>query len=293
MKKTIFYSILFFGTAIMTHSLTAQEKIQVWPDGPAADNGLTGKTEIKGDVINLNAEALLYDYPVKDAKTCVLVCPGGGYHKLAYIHEGTMVAEMLNKKGIAAAVLHYRMPNGNCTIPIEDVRQSMRILRKRLPSETKIGIIGFSAGGHLASTALTHLDTASADYPLVRPDFGILVYPVITLGDLTHRGSRENLLGKNPSQALVDEYSNQLRVSRNTPPTLVFFTTEDKTVPVKNGLMFYQALIEKNVPAELHVYARGKHGFGMRTRNLPSDTWPETLHLWMKDMGFLKDSINR
>lgn len=288
MKKYFLNSIilLFFGS--MMHSAVAQEKISVWPKGPAEENGLAGKTEIVGTNINNNAEAVLYLYPVKDAKTCVLICPGGGYHKLSYINEGTGVAEMFNSKGVSAAVLHYRMPNGHTTIPITDVREAMKIVRKRLPADAKLGIIGFSAGGHLASTAITHLDTASADYPLVRPDFGILVYPVITMQDETHKGSRENLLGKDPSAAKIAEYSNQLRVTGKTPPTIIFFTTEDKTVPVINGVMFYEALLKNKVPAELHIYARGSHGFGMKKKDLPSDTWPETLNLWMKDMGLLK-----
>lgn len=266
----------------------AQEKILVWPNGPAVENGLQGKTVVQGDKISDNAEAVLNFYPVKDAKTCVLVCPGGGYHNLAYQHEGSMVAEMFNAAGVSAAVLHYRMPNGNCLIPITDVREAMKIVRAKMPSDAKVGIIGFSAGGHLASTAITHLDTSSADYARVRPDFGILVYPVITMTERTHAGSRKNLLGEKPSDALVAEYSNQFRVSPKTPPTILFFTTEDKTVPVMNGVWFYEALLKNNVPAELHIYAKGKHGFGMRKKDLPSDAWSETLKIWMKDMGFMK-----
>ena len=288
MKKIFLYSltILFLGS--MTRSALAQEKILVWPNGPAVENGLAGKTEIVGTNVSNNAEAVLYYYPVKDAKIGVLICPGGGYHNLSYINEGTKVAEMFNSKGISAAVLHYRMPNGNSTIPIGDVREAMKLVRKLLPAESQLGIIGFSAGGHLASTAITHLDTTSADYPLVRPNFGILVYPVITMDDNTHKGSRENLLGKNPTDAQVAAFSNQLRVTPKTPPTIIFFTTEDKTVPVINGVMFYQALLQNKVPAELHIYAKGKHGFGMKTTNLPSDTWPETVNLWMTEMGLLK-----
>jgi acetyl esterase/lipase len=288
MKKISSFLLMTLLLGSMTHLAIAQEKIAVWPNGPAVENGMSGKTEIVGTNISNNAEALLYYYPVKDSKCCVLICPGGGYHNLSYINEGSMVAEMFNAKGISAAVLHYRMPNGNSTIPISDVREAMKIVRKRMPAETKLGIIGFSAGGHLASTAITHLDTTNVDYALVRPDFGILVYPVITMEEKTHKGSRENLLGKNPTDAQVAEFSNQLRVTKNTPPTIIFYTTEDKTVPVINGVLFYEALLNNKVPAELHIYAKGKHGFGMKIKNLPSDAWPETLNVWMKDMGFLK-----
>jgi acetyl esterase/lipase len=237
--------------------------------------------------------------------TAVVVCPGGGYGGLAVRHEGTEVAKWLNAHGVAAFVLKYRLgPRYHHPAPLQDAQRALRTVRARAAEwkvgPGRVGIWGFSAGGHLASTAATHFDAgkADADDPIeragCRPDFLILAYPVITLKPpYYHKGSRDNLLGNNPSDELVNSLCNDEQVTAQTPPTFLFHTSEDTAVPPENSLLFYAALRRHKVPAELHVYEKGRHGVGLANGlGSPNDpvltTWKERLADWMKGRGLLK-----
>jgi len=228
----------------------------------------------------------------------VIICPGGGYWILAYDLEGTDIARYLNSIGVAAVVLKYRLPTyGNCEIPhkapLMDAQRAMRLVRfnaqKWNIDPAKIGIMGFSAGGHLASTLGTHFDfgnpaaTDSVERISCRPDFMILMYPVITFTDPSmHTGSREALLGKEPDKELVKYYSNELQVKEDTPPAFFVHADDDKGVPVENSLLMYRALREKKIPAELHILSEGDHGFGLEVKNNHVNSWTNSLKLWLE-----------
>ena len=232
--------------------------------------------------------------------TAVIVCPGGGYTHLAFTHEGTDVAKWLNSLGITVFLLKYRLPSDETMIdktigPLQDAQQAILIARSRAAEwgidSGRIGILGFSAGGHLASTAGTHFRHVVIPDPggtSVRPDFMVLLYPVISFDDSTgHRGSRDNLIGMHPSAAAILEYSNQLQVTDGTPPTFLVHAEDDKTVPVINSIVFYEALMRHHVPSEMHIFPKGGHGFGMHNPT-STDQWPDRLKEWMEAMGWLR-----
>jgi len=231
----------------------------------------------------------------------VVVCPGGGYGGLAYDWEGTDFAGWLNSQGIAAVVLRYRMPvDGDVAhqkwlVPLLDAQRALRLTRAHAAewgiNPAKVGIMGFSAGGHLASTAGTHFDAGDpqaadpVDRLGSRPDFMILVYPVISMmPPTTHGGSRFNLLGENPAEELVRRYSNELQVTAETPPTFLIHAGDDDAVPVANSLLFYQALLDHHVPAELHVYPHGGHGFSMAFGKGHLQDWTQACAHWLKEL---------
>jgi acetyl esterase/lipase len=231
--------------------------------------------------------------------TSVIICPGGGYARLAIGHEGYDVAKRLNEMGVAAFVLKYRLPNDQTQpdksiAPLLDAQQALRLVREQAPkyglNPERIGLMGFSAGGHLASTAGTHFAKPVGDNPgatSVRPAFLILMYPVISFSDsLMHKGSRDNLLGQTAAPDQIKLYSNELQVSAQTPPTFLVHAEDDKTVPVQNSIVFYQALRRHNVPAEMHLYPQGGHGFGMNNKTT-KDQWTERLQNWMDANGWL------
>jgi acetyl esterase/lipase len=231
--------------------------------------------------------------------TAVIVCPGGGYQFLALDHEGRQPAEWLNRRGVAAFVLRYRIaPRYRHPAPLDDVQRAIRTVRARAKewgvATDRVGVWGFSAGGHLASTAATHFDSGwpdSAD-PVdrigCRPDFAILCYPVITFqAPFAHAGSRSNLLGKDPPDKLVAQLSNDQQVTSHTPPTFLFHTGADSDVPPENSILFYQALRKAKVPAELHVYEKGRHGVGLAPHDPVLSTWAARLEDWMKGRGLL------
>jgi acetyl esterase/lipase len=225
--------------------------------------------------------------------TAVLICPGGAYAFLAIDHEGYAVAKKFNEIGIAAFVLKYRLPNDQIMPdksigPLQDAQRALQIIRKRAGewniNPSKVGIMGFSAGGHLASTAGTHFNNAVIDNPdniSLRPDFMMLIYPVITMGELTHKGSKLNLLGAEPNQQQIELYSNEKHVTADTPPTFIMQAEDDKTVPVQNGLMFYEALLKAGAKAEMHLYQSGGHGFGLNNKST-NDYWFDRLKNWLQ-----------
>ncbi len=284
---TLLFTIIFFMQ--MIH---AQEKILLYPDGPVDSNGITEDEQfLRKDFMVKISEPRMYVYPAsKDNNTgaAVLICPGGGYTGVSVIKEGEEIAQWFNKIGVSAFVLYYRMPNGHHAIPLKDALTAMEIIHQRAKeweiNRNKIGIMGFSAGGHLAATAGTQFTSKTN-----RPDFLILGYPVVTMKvDVTHKGSRNNLLGKTPEEALVQLYSNELQVTKNTPPTFIFHAQDDKTVPVLNSQLFADALKSKQVPFEIYLFPEGGHGIGMRPTNLEADKWPEMLQNWMKKQKLIQ-----
>jgi len=230
----------------------------------------------------------------------VVVCPGGGYARLASDHEGKQVAEWLNSFGVSAFVLQYRLgPRYRHPVPLQDAQRAIRLVRSRAAEwgvdPARVGILGFSAGGHLASTAATHFDDGRPDAPDPverhgsRPDFAVLAYPVISLVDPpAHSGSRRNLLGDPPDPALVELLSNEKQVTPRTPPTFLFHTADDAVVPVANALLFYEALLKAKVPGELHVFPHGKHGVGLAADDPVLSAWPRLCAAWMSSLGLLK-----
>lgn len=230
----------------------------------------------------------------------MLIFPGGGYGKLAYDWEGTDIAKWLNSKGIAAFVVKYRLPDSRSLIdphevPLIDAQRALRIVRgtheKWHLDPDSIGIIGFSAGGHLASTLGTHFDqkiyepSDSLDSLSARPDFMVLMYPVITFTSAAvHQGSREALLGNNPDPEMLNHYSTELQIGHETPPTLLVHATDDTGVPVENSLLFYKGLKEKGVPATLHIYAKGGHGFSLATGDGYLHSWTDRVISWLQEL---------
>ena len=240
--------------------------------------------------------------PSKDKTngTGVIICPGGGYTHLAMAHEGILVAQKLNEMGVAAFVLKYRLPSDETMInkeigPLQDAQRAIQLVRQHAGDwgvkTNRIGIMGFSAGGHLASTAGTHFTNIVIDNKnniSLRPDFMILLYPVISFSDtIGHTASRENLIGRHPGQELIKEYSNELHVTAGTPPAFLVHAGDDHTVPVANSLHFYEALQHHEIPAEMHIYPSGGHGFGMNN-SATKDAWMDRLQNWLDTNGWLK-----
>ncbi len=237
--------------------------------------------------------------PSAPARTGVIVCPGGGYGALAENHEGRQVANWLNSIGVAAFVLKYRLgPRYHHPVELGDAQRAIRLVRTRAAeyglAPDRIGIIGFSAGGHLASTAGTHFDAGQPDAPDPidragsRPDFMILGYPVISFTTpYAHLGSLHNLLGEHPDPQLVQNLSNELQVTPQTPPTFLFSTNEDTVVPSENSVLFYLALRKNKVPAELHIFERGPHGVGLALGDPTLSMWPPLLANWFRQRGLL------
>lgn len=263
----------------------------LWPGGAPGALG-TG---------NADKPAVGIFLPPKDKATgaAVVVCPGGGYQNLALAHEGRQIAEYLNGLGVAAFVLRYRLaPTYHHPAPLTDAQRAIRYVRSRAAElgikSDRVGIWGFSAGGHLASTAGTHFDTGnpSAPDPIdrenCRPDFLILSYPVIQFGSpYTHKGSQANLIGKDPDPALVELLSNEKQVTAQTPPTFLFHTNADTGVPAENSVSFYLALRKAGVPAEMHIYEPGRHGVGLAPQDPVLSTWGARLADWLKGRGIL------
>jgi len=279
------------ATAMFAQPINMAKPELLWPDGAPGALG-TADTD----------KPSLTPYLVPEGRgtgTAVVVCPGGGYAHLASDHEGVQVAQWLNSLGVSAFVLQYRLgPRYHHPIELGDAQRAIRTVRSKaaeyrvLPD--RVGIMGFSAGGHLASTAATHFDTGKTDArdPIdrvsSRPDFAVLVYPVITLTEpYTHHGSRDNLLGPDPDPKLVASLSNELQVTANTPPTFLYHTSTDTVVPPENSVLFYLALRKAGVPAEMHIYAQGPHGVGLGATDEALSSWPARLADWLRVRGLL------
>ena len=272
-------------------TLGAQRTESLWPAGAP---GALGQEDRDKPSITIRLAK-----PSKATGAAVLVFPGGGYHHLAMDHEGIQIADWLNNLGISAFILKYRLgPVYHHPIELNDAQRAIRIVRSRAKEfgidVNRIGVWGFSAGGHLASTTGTHFDegNAGASDPIERvssrPDFLILAYPVISFTEYVHKGSRTNLLGENYDPALAELLSNEKQVTARTPPTFLFHTDDDATVPVENSVMFFAALKKAKVPAEMHIYEHGKHGVGLAQSDPVLSTWSSRLKDWLAANGMLK-----
>lgn len=298
--------IVLTGLAMLTEAKGQEWNLPLYTREIPYDNGTVIKELIERKeitVVSKISEPRISVYlpsPRNATGQAVIICPGGGYWVLAYDLEGTDIARYLNTLGVAAIVLKYRLPvYGNVSephrVPLSDAQRAMRLVRYMAPQwhidSNQIGIMGFSAGGHLASTLGTHFDygNSQATDPVeqisCRPDFMILMYPVITFTDPSmHKGSREALLGKDPDPELVKYYSNELQVTSDTPPAFFVHADDDTGVPVENSLLMYKALRANKVSAEMHILSSGGHGFGLGLNNSQAGGWTASLRNWLQSM---------
>jgi acetyl esterase/lipase len=263
----------------------------LWPTGVPESNGITIPEENKDDRISNVTIPSMTVYPAdasNNTGTAILICPGGGYIREAAGHEGRDIAQWFAANGITAAVLKYRLPNGHAFIPSKDAFQALQLLRSQASQwgiqPWKVGIAGFSAGGHLASTVGTLFKS-----PITRPDFMLLFYPVISMDSvLAHKGSRDNLLGQavqNPDS--ITTYSTQLQVTDQTPPTLLLLSDDDKTVTPLNSIAFYQALKQHKIPSSLYIFPEGGHGWGYRPSFRYHEAWKKLVLEWLRNRQFI------
>lgn len=267
--------------------LSAQNTLELplWPAGAPNSNGLTGAEEDLdgGRVANVvNPSITVYKASKPNGMT-IIMCPGGGYARLAMDHEGHDMAPWLNAQGITYVVLKYRMPNGHYEVPLSDAEQAIRLVRQHAAEwgvrPDRVGIMGASAGGHLAASLATLYGSNET-----RPDFQVLFYPVISMQPgITHGGSRQNLLGENPSQELEDKYTLEKQVNERTPQAFIMLSADDKTVPAANSIHYFEALLQHQVPATLHVYPTGGHGWGFRDAFAYKRQWTGELEKWLRE----------
>lgn len=290
---------------MITSSLPAQNFIMpLWPDGvPNSTTSDEKEIHAREEILRISKvqdPGIAVYLPSKRSATgqAVVICPGGGYRVLAYDWEGVDIARWFNSKGIAAIVLKYRLPDSKSILvrheaPLQDAQRAVRMVRHNAGSwnidSNRIGVMGFSAGGHLASTIGTIYDhhtidaVDSIDLVSARPDFLILVYPVISFRDsFTHSGSRNSLLGENPDPELIRFYSNELNVNPETPPSFLIHSGDDRSVPVENSIYFYQALKDNGVRAEMHIYPEGGHGFSLALGRGHLQGWTDRLYDWLR-----------
>ncbi len=304
MKKINLLLLLLFS--IVIDGMTQDYRLKLWPGEPPNKNTPPGEEKFYVDrgtsrYENISVAELFVYLPdeKKNTGAAVVICPGGGYRIEAIQHEGFMMAKYLKQNGIAGIVLKYRLPYGQPEIPLTDALQAIRYVRSKAEewriNPERVGIAGSSAGGHLASTAGTHYDlgsTGSAD-PVQRlssrPDFMLLLYPVISFDEeIGHMGTRQNLIGTTNDWKLASTYSNELHVDEKTPPAFLVLADDDKGVDPENSVRFYLALKKHNVPAEMHIFLQGGHGFGMNKINKPAEQWPDLFVQWMQSMKYIK-----
>jgi acetyl esterase/lipase len=285
-KRKHFSTVLAIALFILGNChLYAQQKFEfsLWPNGAPNTNGIVEQeSEARANRPTNITSPTLTVYVAKNSNgKAIVACPGGGYVHLAMDHEGHDMAAWFNAQGITYAVLKYRMPNEHHEVPLSDALQAIRLVREHAEEWNieKVGIMGSSAGGHLASTAATHYTDDS------RPDFQILFYPVISMDlSICHKGSRERLIGKTPTDELVQLYSNELQVSAQTPPAFIMHSSDDRVVPVENSLRYYQALVKNKVPASLHCYPTGGHGWGYNDNFKYKRQWTGELEKWLREL---------
>ncbi len=296
--------ILLVTLFFFTKSIAQNHTLPLWSVIPNHYESDEKENQKEGDMLwvtNVQVPDITVYLPAKKHATgqAVVICPGGGYHGLAYDWEGDDIARWYNSKGIAAVVLRYRLPISKSVVnkhevPLQDAQRAMRLVRHHAAdwniNKDEIGVMGFSAGGHLASTLGTHFDDETKlankdaiDLLSARPDFMVLIYPVISMREkTTHKGSKFALLGENPDQKLADYYSNELQIKENTPPTFLLHSTDDKSVPVENSLLFYKGLREKNIPnCEMHIYPEGGHGYSLAIGQGRLQGWTDRLYEWL------------
>jgi len=303
--KSIPAFILF--NILVINSNAQNTVLKLWPGGiPGSVKNETyseKSTVTNGEISHFEkvTDPVIYVFlpPAEKATgTAVLICPGGGYGGLAFSHEGFAIAKWLNDNGIAGIIMKYRLPSDlimkdKSVGPLQDAQEAMRIIRRHTSewkiNPRKIGVIGFSAGGHLASTLSTHYaekvyqptDTTSA-----RPDFSLLIYPVISFdASFTHSGTRNNLIGDNPSEEAVRHFSNELQITDNTPPAFLVHSADDKAVPIKNSIVYFEGLQKYSIPSELHIFQKGGHGYGLSVDKGTQSAWPVLCIRWLKELG--------
>lgn len=280
MKKLLSISLLFFSATLFAQKPI---EIKVWPNGAPNSNGITTaeKQIDESRVSDVTVPTLTIYRAAKPNGMAIVACPGGGYVRLATAHEGHDMAAWFNAQGITYAVLKYRMPNTHHDVPLSDALQAIRIMKQHADEWkfNKVGIMGSSAGGHLASTAATHFTEDS------RADFQILFYPVVSMINPTHQGSKDNLLGKTPSEEMLNLYSNERQVTPQTPPAFIMHSSDDKAVPVSNSVDYYTALVKNGVPASLHIYPIGGHGWGFRDNFIYKRQWTGELEKWLREIN--------
>jgi acetyl esterase/lipase len=301
MKKILALATIVF----LSSPIIAQEFIPLWPRGRKADwNGKVVTDSLHNQRFFRVGIPGIYAFPVpkeSNKGTTVLICPGGGYDHITYLYNGFNFAAWFNAHGINAFVLLYRLPNQTDlkvreAATLSDAQRAMRILRADASQWNldinKIGVMGISAGGHVATALGTHTeDVASINDSLDRfsfhPDFMILLSPVVTMGKHAHAGSKRNFLGADTTKAMIEKYSNELQVTANTPPVFMVHAQNDSTVNVRNSLLFYNALIEKNVQASIHIFPQGGHGIGLTDNPGSTDLWLDLLDRWLNEKGFV------
>lgn len=283
--------------------------LKLWPDGipgSKTDPSYVEKiTTTDGRIIRCEKVVtpdltVFLPAPEKANGAAVLICPGGGYGVLAFDHEGNAIAKWLNDNGIAGIILKYRLPSDQIMIdksigPLQDAQEAMRVIRRNAVSwkinPDRVGVIGFSAGGHLASTLSTHYAEKVYDVKdntSARPDFSLLIYPVVSMDTLiTHRGSRNNLIGLKPSEEQVRRFSNELQITADTPPAFLVHSSDDNAVPVMNSIGYYKGLQKNKIPVELHIFQKGGHGYGLSPNGGTESSWPGLCIKWLKAMGLI------
>lgn len=297
--------IITFIFLCCIHPLQAQDFIPLWPEGKKPNsNGKIITDSIYNDRIWRVSKPGMYAFIVPKQEnngTAVLICPGGGYERLSYLYNGFNLAKWYNSIGVSAFVLIYRLPHQQDLqqrqlAPLQDAQRAMRIIRVNAArwniKADKIGIMGTSAGGHLASTAGTHFEDVSAikdslDAVDYRANFMVLLSPVISMGKYAHAGSKRHLIGQDTTKAMIDKYSNELQVTLATPPTFIVHALNDSTVKVQNSLMFHAALIDKKVNASIHIFPQGGHGIRVDDNPGSTDLWLILLELWLNEMTFI------
>ena len=308
MKTKILFVLIFLINVLIVRSQTVTLKL--WPEGiPGSISDPSyiekiittdGRITRCNNVVTPDLTVFL-PAPEKANGAAVMICPGGGYGTLAFDHEGNAIAKWLNDNGVAGIILKYRLPSDQIMKdksvgPLQDAQEAMRVIRRHASEwkidPEKVGVIGFSAGGHLASTISTHYaenvydvkDNTSA-----RPDFSLLIYPVISMDTLiTHRGSRNNLLGLKPGDDLVKRFSNELQITAGTPPAFLVHSSDDNAVPVMNSINYYKGLQKNKIPAELHIFQKGGHGYGLAPNGGTESAWSGLCLKWLMQMGFLE-----
>jgi acetyl esterase/lipase len=306
MKIQISLATVLFMNMFMFNCFSQPVTVKLWPDGiPGSKNdpsytenitiadGMTTRCE---RVINPDLTVFLPESG-KANGAAVLICPGGGYGGLSFDHEGNAVAKWLNDNGIAGIILKYRLPSDRIMVdksigPLQDAQEAMRVIRRNASAwgidPKRVGVIGFSAGGHLASTLSTHYSEKVYDVKdntSARPDFSLLIYPVISFDTtITHIGSRNNLIGTKPDKEKTSHFSNELQITPDTPPAFLVHSADDFVVPVMNSIRYFEGLQKNKIPAEFHIFQKGGHGYGLAPKGGTESSWPVLCINWMKQM---------
>jgi acetyl esterase/lipase len=304
-----FKAYLLILSLAFAASATAQNQVlKLWPKG--VPGSLKNETYTEKETIangipsryeKVTDPTLTVFLPAKEKATgtAVLICPGGGYGVLAFDHEGYQIARWLNENGIAGIILKYRLPSDlimkdKSIGPLQDAQEGIRFIRRNAAAwninPRRVGVIGFSAGGHLASSVSTHYSEKvyDSDTTSARPDFSLLIYPVITFdASFTHMGSRNNLIGNDASAEAVKHFSNELQINEKTPPAFLVHSADDKVVPVKNSIVYFDGLNKFSIPVEMHIFQKGGHGYGLSTGKGTQASWPQLCISWLKANSFL------